>query len=85
MSHDQIAKMHAEGRKPTYTRIMADFRPQKADPNRVQITAGGNLPKCPWELTTKTAAITITKIVWNSVINTKGARHTYLDVNIFYL
>ena len=27
----------------TYARIVVDYRSQKADPNRVRITAGGNL------------------------------------------
>ena len=85
MDHAQIAKMYAEGKAPTYARIVVDFRPQKADPNRVRITAGGNLIKCPGELTTRTADITTTKIVWNSVISTDGARYACLDVGDFYL
>ena len=43
MNHAQIAKMYAEGKTPTYARSVVDFRPQKSDPNRVRITAGGNL------------------------------------------
>ena len=31
----------------TYARIMVDYRPLKADPNRVRITAGGNLLQYP--------------------------------------
>ena len=45
MNHAQIVKMYAEGKTPTYVRIVVDFRPQKSDPNRVCITAGGNLIK----------------------------------------
>ena len=41
----------------TYARIVVDFRPQKKDPNRVQITAGGNLIKYPGELTTRTVFV----------------------------
>ena len=85
MSHAQIAKMHAEGRVPTYARVVVDFRPQKEDPNRVRITAGGNLIKYPGELTTRTADLTTTKIVWNSVIRTEGAKYACLDVSNFYL
>ena len=85
MNHAQIAKMYAEGKTPTYARIVVDFRPQKSDPNRVRITAGGNLIKCPGELTTRTADITTTKIIWNSVISTEGARYGCLDVGDFYL
>ena len=32
MNHAQIAKMHKDGRKPTYARIVVDFRSQKEDP-----------------------------------------------------
>ena len=85
MDHKQIAKMYAEGRKPTYARIVVDFRLQKADPNRVRITAGGNLIKCPGDLTTRTADLTTSKIIWNSVISTEGARFGCLDVGNFYL
>ena len=85
MDHKQIAKMYAEGRKPTYARIVVDFRLQKADPNRVRITAGGNLIKCPGDLTTRTADLTTSKIIWNSVISTEGARFGCLDVSNFYI
>ena len=29
MNHKKIARMHAEGRVPTYARVVVDFRPQK--------------------------------------------------------
>ena len=40
MTHDKIASTPAD-RVVTYARIVVDFCPQKKDPNRVQITAGG--------------------------------------------
>eukprot|EP00804_Cyclotella_cryptica_P013526 CCRYP_017242-RB/>CCRYP_017242-RB protein AED:0.48 eAED:0.48 QI:0/0/0/1/1/1/2/0/137 len=41
-------------RTVTYGRVVVDYRPQKGDPNRVRITAGGNLIKdYPGELTTR--------------------------------
>jgi hypothetical protein len=51
----------------TYARVVVDHRPPKADPNRIQITAGGNLINYPGELTTRTADITTSKLHWNSV------------------
>jgi hypothetical protein len=58
MSHNDIANI-PKGRTVTYGRIVIDYRPQKADPNRVRITAGGNLIKdYPGELTTRTADLT---------------------------
>ena len=69
----------------TYTRIVVDYRPQKTDPNRVRLTAGGNLIEYPGELTTRTADLTTTKMLWNSVISTTDARYLCLDIKNFYL
>ena len=64
---------------------MVDYRPQKEDPNRVRITAGGNLIQYPGELTTRTADMRTSKIMWNSVISTRGARYMVADAGNFYL
>ena len=69
----------------TYARLLVDFRPQKDNPNRVRITAGGNLIKYPGELTTRTADMNTAKILWNSILSTKGARLMGLDIKLFYL
>eukprot|EP00970_Alexandrium_tamarense_P017799 scaffold11398_cov137-Alexandrium_tamarense.AAC.1 len=69
----------------TYARIVVDYRPQKEDPNRVRITAGGNLINYPGELTTRTADLTTAKLMWNSVISTDNARYACYDVKNFYL
>ena len=57
----------------TYARIVVDYRPQKADPNRVCITMGGNLIQYDGELTTNTADLITSKILWNSTLSTEGA------------
>ena len=88
MSLDEIHNITGN-RTVTYARIVVDYRPQKKDPNRVQITAGGNLINYPGELTTRTADLTTSKILWNSTISTPGARYacadakksTYADTN----
>jgi hypothetical protein len=71
----------------TYARIVVDYRAQKKDPNRVRITAGGNLLKGLYEgeLTTRTSDLTTSKIMWNSVISTPGARFMTGDASNFYL
>ena len=84
MSHEEIAKI-PKGKIVTYARIVVDFRPQKEDPNRVRVTAGGNLIDYPHKLTTRTADLTTTKIMWNSTIFTKGARYAASDAKNFYL
>ena len=84
MNHDEIANIPKD-RVVTYARVVVDFRPQKDDPNRVRITVGGNLIKYPGELTTRTADLTTSKLLWNSVISTDDARFAALDVGNFYL
>ena len=64
---------------------MVDFRPQKTDPNRFRITVGGNLIDYPYELATRTADLTTSKVMWNSVISTPGAKYACADVKNFYL
>jgi hypothetical protein len=58
MTHEEILLIPAD-RTITYARVVVDFRPQKADPHRIRITAGGNLINYPGELTTQTAAMTL--------------------------
>ena len=85
MTHNQIAQMRAKDKKPTYARVIVDFHPQKEDPNRVRIAAGGNLIKYAGELTTRTADLTTAKMLWNSVISTDGAKLMGPDIGDFYL
>ena len=51
----------------------------------MRITAGGNLINYPGELTTRTADLTTSKILWNSVISTPGARFACEDIGNMYL
>jgi len=83
MTQDDIKKHW--NKKYTYARIVMDYRPQKADPNRIRITAGGNLVEYEGELSVRTANITTAKLHWNSVISTKDARYMCLDLALFYL
>jgi hypothetical protein len=69
----------------TYARIVVDYRPQKKDPNRVHITVGGNLIDYPGELSTRTADLITSKILWNSTLSTPGAHYMCADVKNFYL
>ena len=72
MTHEQIRNIPRD-RVVTYARLVVNYRPQKEDPNRVRMTAGGNLIAYPGELTTRTADISTAKILWNSVISTEDA------------
>ena len=59
--------------------------PKKKSPNRVRMTVGGNLLEYPFELTTRTVNMVLSKILWNSVISTKGACFASADIKTMYL
>ena len=80
LDHEQIANIPKK-KTVTYARLVVDFRPQKDDPNRVRMTAGGNLIEYAGELTTRTADLSTAKIVWNSVISTPDARFACFDIS----
>ena len=84
MTHDKIDNIPAN-QTVTYAHFFVIYRPQKADPNRVRITAGGNLINYPEELTTRTADLHTSKILWNSVLNTKNAKYMCIDMKNMYL
>ena len=84
MTHEEIKCIPGDI-TVTYACIVVDFRTQKTDPNRVRITVGGNLIDYPYELTTRTADITTSKVMRNSVIITPGAKYECADVKEFYL
>ena len=85
MTHSEIGATIPQNRIVTYCRLVVDFRPQKEDPNRVQMTAGDNLLQYPGKLTTRTADLTTSKIIWNSVLSAEGARFMGIDIKNFYL
>jgi hypothetical protein len=55
------------------------------DPHQICITAGGNLINYPGKLSTRTANLTTSKLMWNSILSTKGAQYMCLDIKNFYL
>ena len=84
LDHKDILNIPSD-RTITYARVVVDYRPQKEDPNRVRITVGGNLIDYPGELTTRTADLVTSKILWNSIISTPSARYLTADLKLFYL
>ena len=85
MTHDEIEHALRRGQKFTYANPVVDYRPQKEHPNRIRITAGGNLISCDSELSVRTADINTAKLHWNSVVSTKDAEYMCLDIKFFYL
>ena len=72
-------------RTVTYGQIDVNYIAKKTNPNRVRITAGGNIIKYPDNITTLTADLTTSEKLWNSVLSTKGARYMCIDIKEFYL
>jgi hypothetical protein len=69
----------------TYARFVADVRPQKDEPNRMRLTAGGDRLPYDGKKSTETAGLETTKILLNSVISTPGARFACFDISNMYL
>jgi hypothetical protein len=69
----------------TYVQVIVNHCLPKADPNHIQITAGGNLIHYPGELTTWTADIKTAKLLWNSMLSRPGAKYMTLDIKNFNL
>jgi hypothetical protein len=80
MNHDKIKTVLKAGKKFTYANPVVDHRPQKADPNLICITAGGNLIQCDCELLVPTANIDTAKLHWNSVVSTALAKYMCIDI-----
>ena len=85
MTHKEIDIAKAAGHKWTYARIVVDHRPQKEDPNRIRIAVGGNLITYKGSTSTRTADLTTSKLLWNSVLSTKDAKYMCIDIKNFYL
>jgi hypothetical protein len=84
LSHDKIRRIPKD-RTVTYVHIVIDHWPQKDDPNCVRITIGGNLIDYPYKLTTRTANMVLSKIMWNSIISTANAKFSGADIMNMYL
>ncbi len=84
LTHDEIRRI-PKNKKITYAHLVVDFWPQKAKPNRMRLTEGGNLIEYAGKLTTRTANLTTAKIIWNSVLSTPGAKYACFDISNIYL
>eukprot|EP00957_Ditylum_brightwellii_P142113 10827759-Ditylum_brightwellii.AAC.1 len=81
--HDEIPDDRK--RDATYGRIVCDYRPQKEEKNRTQLTVGGDRINYPHDVSTPTADATTAKCIINSTISTPGAKFMCLDMKNFYL
>ena len=85
MTSDEIDAATKAGHKWTYTRVVVNYWPQKEDPNRIRIMVGGNLITYKGDTSTRTADLTMSKLLWNSILSTDGAWCMRLDLKKFHL
>jgi hypothetical protein len=70
----------------TYSQFVCTVRPKKAEPNHTRFTVvWGDRINYPGEVATPTAEMLVAKMLFNSVISTRGARFTTKDISNFYL
>jgi hypothetical protein len=74
-----------KGRKVTYGSFVVDIKYHKEEKERARLTVGGDQIEYPGDKSTRTAALTTVKILFNSVISTQGAKFLVIDINNFYL
>jgi hypothetical protein len=79
-------KVPADHRKDVkYGQFVCSVRPKKAEPNQMQFTVGGDRINYPGKVATPIAEMLVAKMLFNSVISTKGARFMIMDISNFYL
>jgi hypothetical protein len=64
-------------RKATYGCIVVAIRPQKKEVERTRLTMGRNLINYPSKVSTRTAGLTTTKILFNNVLSTEARRQIH--------
>jgi hypothetical protein len=69
----------------TYGKFVCTIRPEKKETHRTRFVVGGNKINYPGEMETPTAEMMVTKLLFNSVISTHGARFMTMDIANFYL
>jgi hypothetical protein len=72
-----------KGRKVTYGSFVVDIKDHKDEKERTRLTVGGDQIEYPGDKSTRTAGLTTTKILINSVISTPSAKFLVIDINFF--
>jgi hypothetical protein len=69
----------------TYGSFVVDIKDHKEEKKRIRLTVGGDQIEYPGDKSTRTAGLTTSNILINSVISTLGAKFLVIDVNNFNL
>ena len=85
MIHNKIAQAYRQKKFFTFANPVVGYRPQKDNPNRIHITAMGNLIMYDSELSVRTADINTEKLHWKIVVITPNAKYMCLNLKICYL
>jgi hypothetical protein len=72
-------------RKITYGEIVCDYKPNKKEKERVQLTVGGDRLDYSGDLATSMADIPTFKILINSTLSTEDAAMMMMDIKNYYL
>jgi hypothetical protein len=64
---------------------VVDIKDQKDGNERTVLTVWGDQIEYPGDKSTRTAGLTTSQILINSVISTMGAKFLVIDINNFYL
>jgi hypothetical protein len=62
-----------------------DIKDHKEEKERNRLTVGGDQIEYPGKKSARTAGLTTSQILINSVISTLGAKFLVVDINNFYL
>jgi hypothetical protein len=62
-----------------------DIKDHKEEKERIRLTVGGDQIEYPVNKSTRTAGLTMVKIIINSVISTLGAKFLVIDIYKIYL
>jgi hypothetical protein len=74
-----------KGRKVTYGSFVVDIKNHKEEKERTRLTVEGYQIEYPGDKSTRTAGLTMAKILINSVISTPNAKFLVIDIKNFYL
>ena len=69
----------------TYWQFICSVWPEKKEKNKTRLTVGEYWINYPSKVVTPTADLMVAKLLFNSVISTKGARFIKIDISDFYL
>ena len=69
----------------TYVKLVVADRPFKVETKRVRATAGGDRINYPFDVSSRTAELNTSKLLFNSVVSTPGACFMTLDIQDFFL